>query len=87
VTPRERIAAAVGAALETAGLPPSDPMVMPSTQADYQANFAMALAKRAGRPPRALAQAVVDAIRDPSSSTTPPRTWRRSCTSATCARR
>jgi arginyl-tRNA synthetase len=64
VTPRERIAAAVGAALEKAGLPAADPLVMPSAQADYQANFAMALAKRIGRPPREVAQAALDALDD-----------------------
>jgi arginyl-tRNA synthetase len=64
VTPRERIAAAVSAALEKAGLPETDPLVMPSAQADYQANFAMALAKLLGKPPREVAQAVVDALDD-----------------------
>lgn len=40
-----------------------DPAIRPSTQAkfgDYQAGFAMSLGKKIGRPPRELAQAVVD---------------------------
>ncbi len=64
MTPRERIAAAVEAALARAGLPAADPLVMPSAQADYQANFAMGLAKRLGEPPRAIAQRVADALHD-----------------------
>jgi arginyl-tRNA synthetase len=37
----------------------ADPMVRRSDRADYQANFAMGLAKRVGKPPRVIAEAVV----------------------------
>ena len=40
---------------------PVDPVVRASDRADAQANGALALAKELGRPPRELAQAVVDA--------------------------
>ncbi|MFP5326394.1 MAG: arginine--tRNA ligase, partial [Acidimicrobiia bacterium] len=58
----ERVAAAIPAALgdDFAG---SDPVVRRSTNpsfGDYQANAAMALGKRAGRPPREVAQAIVE---------------------------
>ena len=39
----------------------SDPVVRLSDRADYQANGVMALAKALGRPPRELAQQIVDA--------------------------
>ena len=54
-TVREILAAAVG-------LDPSsiDPAVRPSEHADAQVNGALALAKRAGRPPRELAQVIAD---------------------------
>lgn len=40
----------------------TDPALRRSTRADYQANVAMALAKRLGRPPREVAQALVDRL-------------------------
>ena len=40
----------------------ADPVLRPSDHADFQANAAMALAKRVGRPPRELAAAVVDEL-------------------------
>ena len=51
---RTRLEAAIEAALgpEFAGV---DPVIRPSDHADFQANAAMALAKRAGRNPRELA--------------------------------
>jgi len=51
-----------------------DPMVRPTQDArfgDFQANVAMGLAKRLGKPPRAVAQAIVDAI-DVDGVTAPP---------------
>lgn len=47
---------------QVTGLPEGDvdPVVRPSEHADGQANGALALAKRVGRPPREVAQAVVD---------------------------
>jgi arginyl-tRNA synthetase len=60
MTPRRAIAEAVRAACERAlGLPDVDPLLTPSAHADYQANFAMSLAKRLGEPPRAIAERVV----------------------------
>ena len=53
----ERLAAAFAA---VAGRP-VDPVVRASDRADAQANGALALAKELGRPPREVAQAVVDA--------------------------
>ena len=56
---------AFSAAIERAlgaGFAGTDPVVRcanDSTHGDWQANFAMSLAKRAGRPPRAIAEAVV----------------------------
>jgi len=64
VTPRERAAAAVEAALARAGLPDADPLVMPSAQADFQANFAMGLAKIVGEAPRSIAARVAAALDD-----------------------
>ena len=63
--PAASLAAAVGAALaaafpEEAG---ADPVIRPATDArfgDYQANAAMALAKRLGRAPREVAAAIVE---------------------------
>src|SRR5688572_443062 len=43
----------------------ADPVLRPSTSpqfGDFQANAAMALGKKAGRPPRDLAAAIVDAL-------------------------
>src|SRR4051812_37560483 len=37
----------------------TDPVIRPSDHADYQANAAMALAKRLGRPPREVAEAII----------------------------
>jgi len=53
----ERLATAFAA---VAGRP-ADPVVRASDRADAQANGALALAKELGRPPRELAQAVIDA--------------------------
>jgi len=58
------------------GEPPDgiDPMIAASanrTFGDYQANFAMGMAKRLGRPPRDLAQAVADVV-DVSEVAEPP---------------
>src|SRR5262245_17182728 len=44
-----------------AGRPGVDPVVRPSDHADAQANGALALAKQLSRPPREVAQAVLDA--------------------------
>src|SRR5262245_18795066 len=51
------IAAAVGPAYANA-----DTLVIVSDRADYQANAAMGLAKRVGRPPRDVAQAIVASL-------------------------
>lgn len=40
----------------------TDPALRRSAHADYQANVAMALGKRLGRPPREVAQAVIDRL-------------------------
>ena len=40
----------------------ADPVVRRSDRADYQVNGSMALAKRTGRPPRDLAQELVDRV-------------------------
>ncbi len=52
------------AAAQALALPPEtvDPMVRPSEKADLQANLAMGLAKRLGRPPREVAAQVAAAI-------------------------
>jgi arginyl-tRNA synthetase len=59
----DRLQAAIEGALgsDFAG---ADPVLRPSSQpgVDYQANAAMALAKKVGRPPRDVAQAVLDAL-------------------------
>src|SRR5213080_4226838 len=39
----------------------ADPVIRPSEHADFQANGAMALGKRLGRPPREVAEAIVAA--------------------------
>ena len=41
----------------------TDPAIRRSTHADYQANAAMALAKRVGKPPRAVAAAILEHLR------------------------
>src|SRR5215510_4947999 len=48
-------------AFATAAGRPVDPVVRASDHADAQANGALALAKELGRPPREIAQAVIDA--------------------------
>lgn len=40
----------------------TDPMIRRSTRADYQANAAMGLGKRLGKPPRDIAQAILAAL-------------------------
>ncbi|MBV8693074.1 MAG: arginine--tRNA ligase, partial [Actinobacteria bacterium] len=59
LTLRPRLAAAIESAFgaEYAG---TDPVLRRSDKADYQANAAMALAKRVGQSPRDIAQAIVD---------------------------
>ena len=67
---RDAIVASLGVAGDDA-----DPALRSSTNpkfGDYQANFAMALSKRLGRPPREIAAAVVDAARGPISSIADP---------------
>ena len=56
-----RVSAAIEAALgpEFAG---ADPVLRPSTHADYQANAPLALAKQAGKSPREVAGAIVDRL-------------------------
>jgi arginyl-tRNA synthetase len=54
---RDALAAELGAAYADA-----DPLIRPSGFADYQSNAAMALAKRAGRSPRAIAGPVADRL-------------------------
>ncbi|HEV8625355.1 MAG TPA: arginine--tRNA ligase [Acidimicrobiia bacterium] len=56
----ERFAGALAALDET--LRGADPVVRRSDRADYQVNGSMALAKRTGRPPRDLAQELVDRV-------------------------
>ena len=56
--PQAALAAHVSAALTAefgAGFAGTDPLVRPSTFADYQSNVAIALARRLGRPPREVA--------------------------------
>ncbi len=43
--------------------PDADPVLRPSDRADFQANGALALAKRLGRPPREIADAIVAVAR------------------------
>ena len=56
----ERFAGAL-ASLDEA-LRGADPVVRRSDRADYQVNGSMALAKRTGRPPRDLAQDLIDRV-------------------------
>ena len=56
----ERFAGALAALDES--LRGADPVVRRSDRADYQVNGSMALAKRTGRPPRDLAQDLVDRV-------------------------
>ena len=56
----ERFAGALASLDET--LRGADPVVRRSDRADYQVNGSMALAKRTGRPPRDLAQALIDRV-------------------------
>ncbi len=60
--PREVLAARVSAALAAAvgaEYAHEDPVIRPSTFADFQSNVALGLAKRLGRPPREIAAAIV----------------------------
>ncbi len=41
--------------------PGADPVLRPSDRADFQANGALALARRLGRPPREIADAIAAA--------------------------
>jgi arginyl-tRNA synthetase len=56
----ERVARALRAALDIE-VTPADALIRPSTRpgADYQCNAAMSLAKRVGKPPREVAEAIV----------------------------
>ncbi|HEY7323764.1 MAG TPA: arginine--tRNA ligase, partial [Streptosporangiaceae bacterium] len=54
---RHALAAELGTAYADA-----DPLIRPSGFADYQSNAAMALAKRVGRSPRAIAGPVADRL-------------------------
>jgi arginyl-tRNA synthetase len=56
----ERFAGALASLDET--LRGADPVVRRSDRADYQVNGSMALAKKTGRPPRDLAQEIVDRV-------------------------
>ena len=66
--PQMTLAAVVAAAIESALGPDgegADPVIRVATNprfGDYQANFAMPLGKRMNRPPREIAQAVVDRL-------------------------
>ncbi len=65
VSPVAVITPALSAAIESALGPDfaaADPVVRPSQFADVQVNAALALAKRAERPPRDVAAAIVDAL-------------------------
>jgi arginyl-tRNA synthetase len=53
---------ALGAAFAASGLDPAFGAVRRSEQADFQCNGAMAAAKAAGKPPRAIAEAVIAAL-------------------------
>jgi arginyl-tRNA synthetase len=59
----QRVATALNAALGVT-ITPADALVRPSTRAgvDYQCNVAMSLAKTLGKPPREVAQAIVDRL-------------------------
>ena len=56
----ERFAGALASLDET--LRGADPVVRRSDRADYQVNGSMALAKKTGRPPRDLAQDLIDRV-------------------------
>jgi len=45
-----------------AGFAAADPLIRPSGFADYQSNAAMSLAKRIGRPPRAIAELITERL-------------------------
>jgi arginyl-tRNA synthetase len=63
VTGPDDLAALVRAALADAGLPPADPVFerpRHREHGDWATNVALTLAKPAGRPPRDIAQAIVD---------------------------
>ncbi|GAA5160317.1 arginine--tRNA ligase [Pseudonocardia eucalypti] len=60
---RGAVSAAMRAALP-AELAEADPLIRRSEHADYQANAAMSLAKKAGRKPRDLADAIAGALRE-----------------------
>ena len=65
VSPVAAITPALRAAIESALGPDfagADPVLRPSQYADVQVNAALALAKRAKRPPRDVAAAIVDAL-------------------------
>jgi arginyl-tRNA synthetase len=53
----QRVSAAVAAAFG-AGYSGTDPLIRPSQFADFQANVALPLAKRLGKPPRAVAEEI-----------------------------
>ncbi|MDX2118613.1 MAG: arginine--tRNA ligase [Planctomycetota bacterium] len=60
----QRVKSAIAAAFPEAGTD-ADPLITPSKHAalgDYQCNAAMGLAKRLGKPPRDVAQAIVDKL-------------------------
>ncbi|HZD74863.1 MAG TPA: arginine--tRNA ligase, partial [Actinomycetota bacterium] len=57
LTSRFRAALAAAFGDELAG---TDPLIRPSSFGDFQANVAMSLAKTLGRPPRAVAAAIVE---------------------------
>jgi arginyl-tRNA synthetase len=60
VTPRRALEQALTDACERAlGIRGVDPLLTPSAHADYQANFAMSLAKRLNESPRAIAERVI----------------------------
>src|SRR5689334_1626195 len=65
-TLRSQFAAALSTlGLDSAELPALTALVLPSQDAkfgDYQANCAMPLGKRFGKPPREIAQQIVDAL-------------------------
>jgi arginyl-tRNA synthetase len=63
---RDAIVAAFGAALRD-----TDPLIRPSSFADFQANVALPLGKRLGRPPREVAASVAAAL-DVADICTPP---------------
>src|SRR5713226_2193221 len=70
----------------------TDPLIRPSTFADYQSNVALALARRLGRRPPPCWLILGSASARPrhrrrSWSTTPGPTSPRSCMPGTCARR